>query len=237
VQVKQVKIWKGKGPGIIGVDEAGRGPVIGPLVIAAVRVLDDDELVRVGARDSKELSWRKRENIFIEILEIADFSSRMISAEEIDELRKTKTMNEIEMDLFGQVVKDLHEDGDRVYVDAADVKEERFGQEISKAVGKELDITSRHRADSIYPAVSAASIIAKVLRDRMVREIEAWLRQTVDLPLGSGYPSDRVTIEFMENWIKQEGNLPPHTRRSWETAKRLLDKAKTTSLDDFGSDG
>jgi ribonuclease HII len=206
---------------------------MGPLVVAAIRVTDEKALERVGARDSKVLTRKRREELFEKLEDIGQVATRMLSAEDIDEQRKTRTMNEIEMDLFGQVVKELYKKGDRVFVDAADVREEFFGQTIAGSVGEDVDMTSKHKGDAIYPVVSAASIVAKVIRDRLVKEIEAWLRQTLDEPLGSGYPSDPITIEFMENWIKQEGNLPPHTRRSWETAKRLLTKVLTPTLDAF----
>jgi len=223
----------GKGPGVIGVDEAGRGPVMGPLVVAGIRVTDEKALERIGARDSKVLTKKKREELYGKLEEVVVVATRLLSAEDIDEQRRTRTMNEIEMDLFGQVVKDLYRKGDKVFVDAADVREVFFGQTIAERVGEDIDMTSKHKADAIYPVVSAASIVAKVIRDRLVKDIEARLRQTLDLPLGSGYPADPITIEFMENWIKQEGNLPPHTRRSWVTSKRLLSKVLTPTLDAF----
>lgn len=209
---------------------------MGPLVVAAIRVTDEEALDRIGARDSKVLTRKRREELYERLEKMGAIATRMLSAEDIDEERKTRTMNEIEMDLFGQVVKELYKKGDRVFVDAADVREDLFGQTIAEAVAEDVDVTSKHKADAIYPVVSAASIVAKVIRDRLVREIEAWLRQTLDQPLGSGYPSDPITIEFMENWIKQEGNLPPHTRRSWETSKRLLTKVLTPPLDAFGGE-
>jgi ribonuclease HII len=114
-----------------------------------------------------------------------------------------------------------------------------FGDQISLRLKQwrppcKFEIVSKHKADAIYPVVSAASIIAKVTRDRIIRDIEKELRKTLDKPMGSGYPSDSVTINFMENWIKAKGDLPPHTRRSWDTSLHLLATAKTMSLDQFG---
>jgi len=225
--------------GMIGVDEAGRGPVMGPLVIAALRVPNDAILRELNVRDSKVLTPARRAVLYDEIKAVSKFELEIVTAEEIDELRKDRTMNEIELDLFAGAIGKVLKDGDQIFVDAADVREAYFGEQIgvrlmSSRCDARFNIVSKHKADVIYPVVSAASIIAKVTRDRIIADIEKELRETLDRPLGSGYPSDPITITFMENWIKAEGDLPPHTRRSWDTAKHMLDTAKTMTLDKFG---
>jgi len=226
-------------PGFIGVDEAGRGPVMGPLVVVALRVDDDAILRELEVRDSKALTPARREELYDRIKSVSKFQVEIVTAEEIDELRKSRNLNEIELDLFAAAIGKLLNEGDKIFVDAADVREGYFGDQVALRLkqGKSpcnFEMVSKHKADAIYPVVSAASIIAKVTRDRIIRDIEKELRKTLDKPLGSGYPSDSVTIHFMENWIKTKGDLPPHTRRSWDTSRHLLATAKTISLDQFG---
>ena len=69
--------------------------------------------------------------------------------------------------------------------------------------------------------VASASIIAKTTRDKLVKEIEEELREKLDLPLGSGYPSDPITMKFIKEWKRRFGGLPPHVRKSWKTIKKL----------------
>jgi ribonuclease HII len=92
-------------------------------------------------------------------------------------------------------------------------------------------VVSRHEADDLFPVVSAASILAKTRREEAVTRI----REELGDDIGSGYPSDRTTIEFLEKWISEKGVLPPHTRRSWRTAQRLLDRhgGGVRRLDDY----
>ena len=93
----------------------------------------------------------------------------------------------------------------------------------------DLQIISKHGADDTYPIVSAASIIAKTQRDSEIEKIKLKLGEN----MGSGYPSDAKTIKFLENWIEDHGEPPPHTRHSWKTTQRILDKAKCTKIDDY----
>ena len=211
-----------------GVDEAGRGPVLGPLIICGIAVESDGALKRMGVRDSKKLAPKRREELAPKIMEIARVELVEISADEIDALRTRMTMNEIEAKAFAAIVERLSPQ--IAYIDAADVNEENFG----KAVGANLkcgaQIVSKHKADDTYPVVSAASIIAKVNRDRRVREIE----REIGRPIGSGYQTDDVTMTFLEDWIKENGSCPPHTRRSWEPAKNLMRLKDVRRLDQFG---
>jgi len=149
-----------------GIDEAGRGPVFGPLVICGLCARDDD-IIRLGVKDSKLLSPNKREILYPKILDVSkDYGIEIISAEKIDEMMKVYTLNEIEAIYFAKVIDQLN--GDKFIVDAADVNEDRFAKMILKYIGKEVKIISKHKADRDYPVVSAASIIAKVTRDREI---------------------------------------------------------------------
>ncbi|MCX6667821.1 MAG: ribonuclease HII [Euryarchaeota archaeon] len=217
---------------ICGVDEAGRGPVFGPLVIAGVTIQDDSELKEIGVRDSKKLTPNRREILAKKIREIAEkYEIIIISASDIDDMRKVMTLNELEVSAFSKIIEKLRPDV--CYVDSADVNQERFGMDILSKLSFKPKIISKHKADDTYPIVGAASIIAKTTRDENVRKIAQELEKKLNLPLGSGYPADPITKNFLKTWIKTYGELPPHTRRSWETAQRLMKENKTRKLDDY----
>ncbi|MGC8663335.1 MAG: ribonuclease HII [Thermoplasmata archaeon] len=199
---------------VCGVDEAGRGPVFGPLVLCGL-CGNEDNLRNLGVKDSKLLSPSKREKLFDKIIGVAhSYKIEMIMPEQIDSLRTSLTLNEIEAIYFAKVIDSL----DQYYfiVDAADVNEERFAETILKYVSRNIKIVSKHKADRDYPAVSAASIIAKVTRDREIEKIKKILGD-----FGSGYPSDPKTIKFLKDFYRKNGKLPPYVRRSWATLKNL----------------
>lgn len=209
-----------------GVDEAGRGPVIGPMIIAGI-CAPREELVKLGVRDSKKLTKKRREKLYEEIRKIAaKVVVEIIPPEEIDRMREEMTLNEIEVLIFAKVINRL--DCSEVYVDAADVDAQRFAREISRHLKRNVTIISEHKADEKYPEVSAASIIAKVERDRRIEKI---VKEIGDF--GSGYPADPRTAKFLEEYYLEYGELPPHTRHSWKNAKKLERKKKQRSLEDF----
>lgn len=212
---------------IVGVDEAGRGPVIGPLVVAAVGVESDVPLRQLNVRDSKKLSAERREALAPEIEKLARFELVVIPAEQIDVMRAEMSLNDFEAKLFAEVIERLRPE--TAYVDAADVDEIEFKRCVRRELAFDVEIVSQHNADELFPVVSAASILAKVRRDREMRAIE----QAIGTPVGSGYASDPDTIAFLERWIHEKGSLPPHTRASWDTARRLLAESRNRKLDDF----
>lgn len=208
---------------IAGLDEAGKGPVLGPMCVAGI-IIDEkkvDALSTIGVKDSKQLSAKRREALDIEIKKLADkFFLLEVTPFQIDDLRKIMTMNQIMVACFVKVLEELRPE--HAFVDAADVIEERFGENIKKKYTGKIEITSRHNADQLFPIVSAASIIAKVHRDHLIKELE----RSVGIEIGSGYPSDPKTIRFLENWIKERGSFPDFARCSWETSKKLINKFK-----------
>ena len=215
-----------------GIDEAGRGPVMGALVVAGVTFENDLGLIQHNVRDSKKISPKRREVLAKKIKEIAlDYEIIVISAKDIDDMRKVMTLNEIEVNVFSKIIDKLRPD--ICYVDSADVDDKRFGRNILSRLSFKPEIISRHKADEIYPIVGAASILAKTRRDNEVRGIEQELRKKLDLPLGSGYPADPVTQKFLKTWVKTFGELPPYTRLSWSTAQKILSENKMKKLDDF----
>ncbi|MCI4371262.1 MAG: ribonuclease HII [Thermoplasmata archaeon] len=215
---------------IVGVDEAGRGPVIGPLVVAGVMVETDVPLRQLNVRDSKKLSAERREALAPEIEKISKYVVLVIPAERIDVMRAEMSLNNFEAKLFAEIIDQLRPE--TAYVDAADVDEIEFKRCVQRELAFNVEIVSHHNADQLFPVVSAASILAKVCRDREMRAIE----QSVGATIGSGYPTDPDTIRFLERWIKETGTLPPHTRASWDTARRLLAESRNHKLEEFGGD-
>ncbi len=204
-----------------GVDDAGRGCVVGPLVIAGVSASRHgvEELKELGVRDSKQLSPRRRETLYSEILKVSDhvFSAR-IHPHEIDAVvrtgKKYRRLNYLEAVYFAKVVDQLG--AAHVTVDASDSSPERFQTTIMENLRRKCDVVAFHKADRDYPVVSAASIVAKVERDEEVRKL-----RDRHGDFGSGYPSDpRTRIFFMERMRKGEP-LPEFVRKSWKTWGRL----------------
>ena len=215
---------------ICGIDEAGRGPVLGPMVVAGVLLESESQLEGMNVRDSKKVAPKKREVLAQEIRKIAKTEVIIVPAEDIDTMRQVMTMNVMETKVFASIIEKLKPD--IAYIDSADVDEERFGRDIQGELDFTLEIVSKHGADDCYPIVSAASIIAKTTRDAEVRKIKEEIGQEI----GSGYPSDTVTIRFLEEWVSSHGTFPPHTRKSWKTAQRILDQAKTKKIEDYQQD-
>jgi len=141
------------------------------------------------------------------------------------------TLNEIEVYAFIKVIKKLKPDV--CYVDAVDVNEKRFETNILSGLTYKPIIVSKHKADDIYPVVSAASILAKTARDEEVKKIAQELEKKLNLPLGSGYPADPITMKFFNSWFEKYKKLPPYTRHSWDTSKRILKDKNTKKLDEF----
>ncbi|MCL2642311.1 MAG: ribonuclease HII [Candidatus Bathyarchaeota archaeon] len=213
---------------VAGVDEAGRGCIIGPLVVAGVVVLKETlpDLVALNVKDSKLLTQKKRNKLFTEITNITQtFKITKIPPFEIDKAVNCQIplhkLNRLEAKTMAQVIEHLHPD--EVYVDAADILEERFATHITEHLTFKPKIISRHKADQLYPIVSAASIIAKVERDQ---EIENLKTEFGDF--GSGYLHDKKTQTFLTEWLKNNKDYPPCVRKSWKPAKKALSERDTT---------
>ena len=200
--------------------------MIGPMVVAAVMVADDGQLRSMRVKDSKQLSPEKREQLSIRILKVAEVRIEVVQPHDID-ANTNGHLNRFEAEVFARLIESLR--AEEVFVDACDVNENRFAGMIMRHLSYRPHLVCEHKADSTYPVVSAASIIAKTRRDAIVREIEVELGQ----PIGTGYAHDKVTVAFLQNWIKEKGCLPPYTRRTWATAKREYSAAKTTKLTDW----
>jgi ribonuclease HII len=206
---------------IAGVDDAGRGSVIGPLVIAGVMAKEEQlsKLAEIGVKDSKLLTPHRREVLAPEIRQIAvDYAIEKLTPRQIDDIvlngRKLHKLNWLEAQTMARVIQKLKPD--KAYVDASDILEDRFGRDVLDCLAIKIPIVSEHKADQTYPIVSAASIIAKVERDREIAELAE-----VHGDFGSGYPSDPRTIDFLRHCVARTGKYPDFVRVSWKTAQRL----------------
>ncbi len=204
---------------IIGIDEAGRGPVIGPMVICAYAIEKEKELEikKLGVKDSKLLSKRRREELYSKLIKLAaDTKVKKVSPAEIDELRKSYSLNVIEQKIMLNLAKKISVKPIEIYIDAADVKEKRFGS-VFETEFPQAKVISKHKADVLFPVVSAASIIAKVQRDKEIQKIS----KVTGIDFGSGYPADPKTIKFLRDLFKKQNKFPPYVRESWDTAKKI----------------
>jgi len=208
---------------IIGVDEAGRGPVIGPLVVAALAIPpgDIEILSELKVKDSKDISPNERLRIFTEInqrIENDKWKSGLILCppKRIDINSVTSDLNSLEIDLFSEAIfaTELSYDSGVIRVDACDVNEDRFRIRLQSSLGEEWRtwrIHAEHGMDSKDLVTGGASILAKVSRDSAIEEIAA----RTGIEIGSGYPSDKTTRSAVEKMLS---NGKPHDSLRWSWA-------------------
>lgn len=198
---------------VLGIDEAGRGSVLGPLVIGGVLMKRKKLrfLNRIGVKDSKKLSSKTRTTIARKIKKITEFKTITITAEDIDNLRNNGTnLNKIETNAMTELIR--HFNPDMCCIDCIDVNEERFHNRIQH-INHKMKVITEHKADESYQIVSAASIIAKVKRDKEMAMIKNEYGA-----VGSGYPSDKYTINYLKSL---NGDYPPIVRQTWNTIKNI----------------
>jgi len=205
---------------IAGVDEAGRGCVIGPLVVAGVAVKTENMqfLTELGVKDSKLLTAKKREALYPEIIKLTENHHIIkVPPAQIDKVvlssRVLHKLNRLEAQTMAKIIEILKPN--EAYVDAADVLEDRFGYHISECLKIKIKIVSQHKADRTFPVVSAASIIAKVERDSEIAKLRLKYGD-----FGSGYLTDDKTMVFLKRLLDDKGDFPSFVRKSWKPAQR-----------------
>lgn len=209
----------------LGVDEAGKGPVLGSMFAAAVRV--DPQALPDGVGDSKDIPPERREDLAQAIHEVADaVAVAEITAERID--NPETDMNSLTVAAHAQALAGVATDGDDGYVDAGDTNAVRFERNVTEGVPADVDLRAEHGADDTYPVVGAASIVAKVTRDAHVARLAAEYGD-----VGSGYPSDPTTRDFLRDFVAKNECLPACARHSWQTSQDALAAAEQASLMDF----
>ena len=229
----------------VGVDEAGKGPVLGPMVAAAVRA--DPESLPAGVDDSKRVSPERRAEIAA-ALRASDAVDLAVASVEPAEIDAPETdMNTLTVCGQARAVRGVVRSGDRVVADAGDTSEARFARRLQDGVVEaeetadadlvggtpveSVAVDAAHGADAADPVVGAASVVAKVARDARVAAIDAAYPGYDGV--GSGYPSDPTTRGFLRAYVADHGDVPPHARRSWSTCADVLAAAEQSGLDEF----
>ncbi|MCZ6615748.1 MAG: ribonuclease HII, partial [Thaumarchaeota archaeon] len=193
---------------LCGIDEAGRGAIIGPLVVAGVVFKREaiEGLLELGVKDSKALTPAKRSQLAAEITDRAvRVTTLELSPGDIDQVvtngRRNRKLNYAEAGVMARVIDHLYPD--TAYVDACDVNEDKYSSMIFGFMKRHAKVISFHHADRTNVLVSAASIIAKVSRDQRISRL-----QDIHGEFGSGYPSDRKTLRFLNKWVKKKNSIP-----------------------------
>ena len=214
---------------ICGIDEAGRGSFIGPMAIAGVTIKESDVpyLESEGVQDSKVLTPDTRERLYRIILDCAlDYVICRVYPRTIDNSVLFHGLADLELDRMSKIVSAVQ--ADHYYVDSCYADENLFGQKLAALSGCS-SIHSHVRADSQFTVVAAASILAKVSRDRSVSHIQ---RQH---PIGSGYPSDPTVREYVSAIYQTTGMFPVFVRQSWYTACRIAGRQQAKTPDPIES--
>lgn len=212
---------------ICGIEEAGRGPVLGPMIMVGATIKKENEhlLKDLGVKDSKLLSRKERENLFKEIKSLVDnYKIIFLSPERIDDSLNNPLMNLnfLEAKTSAQIIIQLSPQ--RVILDCPSININAYTRKVKEFILKEgflnnIQIISEHKADVNYPIVSAASIIAKVTRDKAMD----LLKNILNIELGSGYPGDPRTKKF----LRENFNNPKYKkiiRTTWSTYKKLVEE-------------
>lgn len=220
---------------ILGIDDAGRGPLIGPMALAGVLIEDtlENEFRALGVKDSKQITPKRREFLAEIIRKKAKaYDVVLIFPEEIDKSNeKGLKLNELEAIASARIVDNLNKGlGNRevkVVVDCPSPSIGKWRDFLKTQINRlsNLDVICEHKADKNHIAVSAASILAKSAREKEVDKIK---KKHGDI--GSGYPSDPVTKEF----LKKHGEKHKDSgifRKTWSTWKRAQGDSKQSTLD------
>ncbi len=215
---------------LCGVDEAGRGPVIGPMVICGI-VIDADKkktLQAMEVKDSKLLTKKQREQLFKKIKEfVHNYYSIILMPEEIDRAVSKNKLNWLEAKKTAEIINFLNPD--EAILDCPNPNTKSYENYIKRnLIKKETVIRAEHKADFNYPVVSAASILAKVIRDSEIEKI----KEEIGIDFGSGYPSDPVTQKFVEeHW--HNPLFSRHFRKSWAPWKLQKEMREQRKLGEF----
>ena len=210
---------------IAGIDEAGRGALVGPMVIAGIAVEKGlvKDVMRLKVKDSKMLTPAQRDKLSVKLKELIQKNNNMSSFVtlpvppcKIDE----SNMNTLEARHMASIIDMLG--ADEIYIDALTSKPERFKNTVMSFVQteKKVKIIAKNNADKTYPIVSAASIIAKVERDRLVDEI----KKRVNFDFGVGYTHDARCIKFLETILTEYERPTPFIRWKWDTVFTTIKK-------------
>ncbi|MBL7206608.1 MAG: ribonuclease HII [Candidatus Aenigmarchaeota archaeon] len=194
----------------------------------SIEASKEDMLKKLGVKDSKLLKPHQREHLAEKIEEVAkDTIILKISPCKIDNSKKKGiNLNRLEAMKFAEIINLIKPD--RAIIDCPDTNCGKFKLIVKKMLDKETELIVEHKADVNYPIVSAASIIAKVMRDEEIEKIKKKYGMR-----GNGYSHDEETIEWLREWLRSHKELPDFVRKSWDTTRRLLAEKKQNKLNSF----
>lgn len=207
---------------VLGIDEAGRGPVLGPMVLAVVewteRLERDCRERDLRIDDSKKLPEKARRETAEYLRENATY--RICSVPAWVLARDGHSIPQVEARVLSRTLGTLR--GSTVLCDALGSGDK--AHDWIRRDWPDRSFTFESGADNRYPAVGAASILAKVTRDRALEKLSREWGS-----LGSGYPSDPTTKEWLSDWSDEDRAWPPFVRTNWSTIQRLEPPAVSQS--------
>jgi len=216
---------------ICGIDEAGRGPVIGPMVMAGVLVNDKDiaKLKNLGVKDSKLIVPRQREELYYQIIRtVKKYKIIIVNPKEIDDALESVELNLNWLEAYkaAEIINFLKPD--KAIVDSPSNNCKAYGDYLMNLLdNKKVELNCMHKADVKHVEVGAASILAKVTRDKEIVKIQEKYGNC-----GPGYPSNEVTQKFLaENWDK----YPEIFRKTWASYKNVKKRKGQKSLGEFSN--
>ncbi len=208
---------------ILGIDDAGRGPVLGPMILAGCLITEEAEkkLKKLGVKDSKDLTAKRREFLAEKIRETAEtFEVVLAYPKEIDgKNHKGINLNDLEAIKTAEIINKINKGLKKikVIIDCPSVSIGKWKDLLKTKIKNlaNLEIVCEHKADKNYIAVSAASILAKSVREKEMNI----LKEKYGDEIGSGYCSDPATCRFLEKYAekhKEDGIF----RQTWSTWKK-----------------
>ncbi|MAF35534.1 ribonuclease HII [archaeon] len=214
---------------ILGADEAGKGPTIGPLVMAGVIIPEDKEhkFSDAGITDSKQLSPQRREALVSTIKNLATKTKVIvILPQEIDEhvLSDDSNLNHLEAIKIAKLINELNPT--KAFIDSPSPNLAAYKQSLQELITTKTELVCAHKADEKYPVVGAASILAKVKRDEEIEKI----KQKIGKDFGSGYPADPRTVAFLKKYYN---TYPDIFRKSWSSYQKVLAAKKQYKLNQY----
>jgi ribonuclease HII len=218
---------------VLGIDDAGRGPVIGPMVLAGCLIDDkiEKDLKKLGVKDSKQLTQKRREFLAEKIKEVAEtFETVLAHPEEIDGKNKMGTnLNALEAIKMAEIINKINKGYKeiKVIIDCPSVSIEKWKDFLKTKIDNlsNLDIVCEHKADVNHISVSAASILAKCTREIEMKK----LKEQFGDEIGSGYCSDPSTMRFLEKHNQTYGDKGIF-RKSWSTWQDVCSSAQQKKL-------
>lgn len=221
---------------VLGIDEAGRGPVLGPLVLCGVRI-ERSRLTRLealGVRDSKsfgsgERAKAQRKALAMEISKLASVHVEVAEPDEVDRFTREGGLNRLEQDLAARVIE-ASSPCEQIWADGARL--------FSPLQARFPQLEAENRADRDHAIVAAASIVAKVERDERLAQLLAPAVAVLGEARGGGYPN-AATARFLQQYVTRFGALPPGVRRSWSWPflQQLVAEVATRRDDGDGGTG